>query len=82
MKTNNYFVIIFVLIFSLIISIFIPSLLFKTNNNVSIETVPRISNGFSTPSTQFFNSNSIDLTPYTQIGNGSNSSPFGTSSTN
>ncbi len=78
MKNNNYAIIIIIIFFSIAFSIFIPPILFKNPTLNTVETVPVISNSFVYPSTQFFNTNSIDLTPYTQIGNGTNLTPFGT----
>lgn len=76
MKTNNYLFIGVVLVFSIVISIIVPPILFKHPTINTVENVPIISNNFSTPSTQYFNQNSVDLTPYTQITNQSNASPF------
>ncbi len=76
MKSNNILVLALIIIVSVIFSLFIPNMLFKNSSLNSVETVPSISSNFTLPSSKFFNSNSIDLTPYTQIGSGNNTNPF------
>ncbi len=76
MKSNNILVLALVVIVSFIFALFVPGMLFKSTGSNKIETVPVITSNFPTPNSQFFNSNSVDLTPYTQIGNGNNTNPF------
>lgn len=62
--------------FSLIFSYFVPKLIFGNKNLQQIETVPIITDNFPKPSKTYFNSHSIDPTPYIKISNSNNTVPF------
>lgn len=76
MKAKYFLTIFVVLVFSLIFSSFVPKLIFGNKNLQQIETVPVITDFFPKPSKVYFNSHSIDPTPYIKISNGNNTAPF------
>lgn len=76
MKSNNILVLALVIIVSFIFALFVPAMIFKSTGTNKIETVPTITSNFQLPSNKFFNNNSVDLTPYTQITSGNNTNPF------
>jgi hypothetical protein len=67
------------IIFSAVFSYIISGKIITTPNNrqQQIETVSAISPNFPTASAKYFNSSSVDPTQLIQIGQNSNSSPFG-----
>lgn len=81
MKRKDLGVIIGVAIVSGIISLIVSSKVIVTpaHRQQQVEVVPAINAQFSTPSTTYFNSQSIDPTVLIQIGNNSNQTPFNNS---
>ncbi len=76
MKQKDLVVLIVVSFLSLIISVVVSRLVFSPNTTKqTVEVVPSISSNFSAPSSQFFNSSSIDPTQLLQIGNNNNPTP-------
>ncbi len=76
MKQSNYLTLLIVVVFSLIFALFVPKLIFVTNYNDQIESVPIIHSNFPKPSTLYFNKQSLDYTPYTTINTNNNPNPF------
>ena len=63
-------------IFSLVVSNYIFAA--PSNRQQKVEVISKISPTFTTPSTTYFNKDSIDPTQTIQVGLGSNPTPFGT----
>ncbi|HVW22915.1 MAG TPA: hypothetical protein VHB51_00250 [Candidatus Saccharimonadales bacterium] len=82
MKKNDLALLIVIAVFSGIISLVVSRLIFVTpaNRQQSVKTVQSISTSFTTPSSQYFNSSSIDPTQLITIGDSNNQSPFSGSS--
>ncbi|HUD07069.1 MAG TPA: hypothetical protein VMR34_04230 [Candidatus Saccharimonadales bacterium] len=81
MKQKDILTIIAVVVISAIFSTVIAGKIIAPPKNRSkqIDVVSPISSAFSTPSSKYFNSQSIDPTQLIQIGTGGNQpSPFGT----
>jgi hypothetical protein len=78
MKQKDIMLLAVVVIVSIVISIFASKLLFATPANRSqlVDVVPAITSNFQEPSSQYFNSQSIDPTQLITIGNSNNANPF------
>lgn len=78
MKQNDIAIIVVVVFVSALISFFVSNKIFVTPSNRSqlVEVVDKITPSFEKPSSKYFNSNSINPTQNTQIGNGNNQNPF------
>jgi hypothetical protein len=78
MKQKDLALIVVIGIVSAVISLLVSSKIFVTpsNRQQKVEVVDVINSSFETPNTKYFNSNSIDPTQQTQIGNDSNQNPF------
>lgn len=78
MKQKDVALIIVVAFVSAIISFVVSRFLFVTpqNRQQQVEVVQGLSASFSSPDSRYFNSNSIDPTQLTQIGNTNNPNPF------
>lgn len=81
MKQKDIVTILVISFLSLVVSIVATKYLFATSahRQQKVEVVPAISSNFSVPSSQYFNSQSIDPTQVIQIGNNSNPTPFNSS---
>jgi len=79
MKQKDILTIVLVAIVSGIVSLVISSKVFNTpqNRQQEVEVVPAISVVFPQPSTQYFNSKSIDPIQIIRISNNNNTQPFG-----
>lgn len=80
MKQKDLVLLVVVAFVSIILSIFASKLLFSipTNRSEQVDVVPVITSIFEIPSSQSFNSQSLDPTQLITIGNNNNSSPFNT----
>jgi len=78
MKQKDIALIIVVTFLSGIISLFASNALFASpkNRQQKVEVVEAISASFPTPSTKYFNSESINPTELIQIGTSQNPNPF------
>jgi hypothetical protein len=78
MKQKDIVLLIVVVVVSVVISSFVSKLIFSTpaNRSQQVDVVPVISASFPTPSSQYFNSQSIDPTQLITIGNNNNQTPF------
>lgn len=78
MKQKDIALIIVIIFFSGIISFFISGKIFVTpsNRQQAVQTVDVIDSNFPTPSTKYFNKDSIDHAQLVQIGNNNNQNPF------
>ena len=83
MKQKDILLIGVIVVVSAIFSLIISNLIFSTpaDRQQSVEVVGPISSTFTTPSTAYFNSSSIDPTQTISVGINSNTSPFGNSTT-
>lgn len=80
MKQKDIAVLMVVVFVSIVVSIFASKMLFSSpkNREQQVPVVPAISANFPVPSSQFFNSQSVDPTQLIQIGNSTNPQPFNT----
>ncbi|MGF7228511.1 MAG: hypothetical protein ACQR33_00815 [Candidatus Saccharibacteria bacterium] len=78
MKQKDIALIIIIVFISGIASFFISNLLFASpsNRQQKVEVVEAITPDFPTPSSKYFNNQSIDPTQLIQIGNSTNPDPF------
>lgn len=77
MKQKDIALIVMAVVLGAIFSEIVGKLVFSNSaNSQQVEVVPQLSAKFSTPDARYFNSSSIDLTQFIQIGNSSNSNPF------
>lgn len=78
MKQKDIALIIVIAFISAVVSFLVSGKLFVTpsNRQVQVEIVDPINASFQTPDSKYFNSNSIDPAPNTQIGAGNNQNPF------
>ncbi len=80
MKQKDVALIIVIVAISGIVSFFVSHLLFASpkSRQQKVQVVAPITTDFTTPSSKYFNSNSIDPTQNIQIGQGTNPAPFST----
>jgi hypothetical protein len=78
MKQNNVVTLIIIVVIAGIVSLTASKYLFTTaaDRQQSVEVVPAIAANLPTPSSTYFNSQSIDPTQLIQIGTTTNSNPF------
>ena len=77
MKRKDLIIIVSVIIFSIIVSYILSSILISgPGNKQQVEVVSQISSEFTSPSSKYFNAQSIDPTQLIQITNNSNQTPF------
>ncbi len=78
MKQKNVVTLIIIVVIAGIISLIASKYLFATSadRQQSVEIVPVITADFPTPSSTYFNTQSIDPTQLIQIGTTTNSNPF------
>lgn len=78
MKKQDLTLIIVIAVISGVISFFVAHSIFTTSQdrNVKAEIVKPITTDFTSPSTKYFNSNSIDPTQPIVIGGQANTAPF------
>jgi len=78
MKQKDIALIIVIAFISAIVSFVASNKIFVTpsNRQQQVEVVDSINSSFQTPSTKYFNSNSIDPTQTPSIGNDNNQDPF------
>lgn len=78
MKQKDVALIIVIAFISAIVSFIISDKLFVTpaNRQQKVEVVDVITSGFQTPSTKYFNAQSVDPTQLVQIGDNNNQNPF------
>jgi hypothetical protein len=78
MKQKDVALIILIAGISATVSYFMSTKLFVTpaNRQQKVEVVDKISADFGQPDPRYFNKDSIDATPTTQLGPGSNQNPF------
>jgi hypothetical protein len=78
MKQKDIALLVVVVVVSVIISSYVSKLVFSTpaNRSQQVDVVPIISSNFPTPSSQYFNTSSIDPTQLITIGNNNNQTPF------
>jgi hypothetical protein len=77
MKQKDVVVIVIVIIVSGIFSVLISNVFLKSSiNSQTAEVVQSINSSFDTPSSTYFNSNSINPTQIISIGNYNNPNPF------
>ncbi len=80
MKKEDVAILGVIALFSIVVSLFVPKMLFGSNHNLQVEKVPVITDSFEAPSHRYFNNQSLDVTPYIQIGNNNNITPFNSQS--
>lgn len=78
MKQNDIALIIVIAFVSAVISFIASDKIFVTpaNRQQQVEVVDKIDPQFKTPSSKYFNSNSIDPTQNAQLSTGNNQNPF------
>ncbi|MFA5004240.1 MAG: hypothetical protein WC498_03140 [Candidatus Saccharimonadales bacterium] len=78
MKQKDIALIIVIAAISAVLSFIISGRIFVTpaNRQQKVEVVDAISPAFETPSTKYFNKDSINPTQLVQIGNNNNQNPF------
>ncbi|MCL4357818.1 hypothetical protein M1512_02925 [Patescibacteria group bacterium] len=77
MKSKDIALIVMAVILGAIFSGIVSKFVFPSSaSSKQVEVVPQLSAEFSTPDARYFNSKSIDLTQFIQIGNSSNPNPF------
>ena len=78
MKQKDIALIVVVVIVSGVLSFFVSRALFSgsSSRDQKVEVVDVISASFPTPSSKYFNANSIDPTQMIHIGDNNNSTPF------
>jgi hypothetical protein len=80
MKQKDIALLIVIAFVSIVLSVFASKFLFNSSKSETqtVDVVPAITSGFQQPSSQFFNSQSVDSAQSTEIGVGANSNPFTT----
>jgi hypothetical protein len=78
MKQNDIILIIVTVAVSIAVSLFASKFVFSSSSKLSqqVDVVPAISTNFPTPSSTYFNSQSIDPTQIINIGPSNNQQPF------
>lgn len=78
MKQKDITLIVVIAVISAVVSFIVSNKLFVTpsNRQQQVEVVDPIDSSFQTPSTKYFNSNSIDPTQPSTIGGDTNQNPF------
>lgn len=78
MKQKDILTLGVIVIVSVVLSVLLSGRIFSSKKVLAqqVEVVPPISANFPTPSSQYFNNQSIDPTQLIQIGNNNNTSPF------
>ena len=78
MKQKDIALIMVIAFVSAIISFIASDKIFVTpaNRQQEVQVVDVVNPNFQTPSTKYFNSNSIDPTQDSQVGTGNNTNPF------
>ena len=78
MKQNNVLTLGIIVVVAGIVALTASKYIFTTSadREQTVEVVPAITANFPTPSTTYFNSQSIDPTQLIQIGTTTNSNPF------
>jgi hypothetical protein len=80
LKQKDIALLLIVTFVSVVVSIVVAKFAFggATKHQQQVEVVPAITANFPTPSSQYFNGQSIDPTQLIQIGNTVNPTPFNT----
>ena len=78
MKQKDIVLIVGIALFAGIISLVLSKIIFvaPANRQVSVQVVEPIGTSFNSPSSKYFNANSIDPTLNIQIGGNNNPAPF------
>jgi hypothetical protein len=80
MKQKNIVTLVIIVFFAGIVSMLASKYIFATSSDrqQTAEVIPAITSDFPTPSSTYFNSQSVDPTQLIQIGTSTNSTPFST----